>query len=219
MEKPGSLQRRDLLPARLVLVLTAVAAGMLAIALGAVFYLTRPGALVESRALGTDLQGREAPDFRLTDQQGQTFSLSSVRGRPVVLTFLYTSCPDVCPLTASKLRETLDLLGDQADRVVMVAVSVDPARDDRATAAAFSARHGLTGSNWHYLVGSEEDLRPVWSSYGIGQTTAGLGPDSPEVLHTDALFVIDAAGRERRLVRSDFVPAQLAAELRALVKD
>src|SRR5579885_1346108 len=71
---------------------------------------------------GTNLGGTPAPDFRLTDQFGKQISLSQFRGEPVVLTFLYTHCPDVCPLTAEKLHQVQLQLGKDASHVMMLAV-------------------------------------------------------------------------------------------------
>ncbi len=89
---------------------------------------------------GTDLGKREARNFTLTDQYNNKVSLSQFRGKPVVLTFLYTHCPDVCPLTAEYLHQSMVQLGKDASRVGVLAVSTDPQRDDVAAALTFS--HG-----------------------------------------------------------------------------
>lgn len=170
---------------------------------------------------GTALNGDPAPDFRLLDQSGRSVALSDFRGKPVLLTFLYTRCQDICPLTAGKIRQTLQELKDAAHNVAVLAVSVDPNGDDQQAAYEFSARHGLLAYDWHYLLSSEAELTQVWRAYGIGQDhapTAGLGPPRQAVLHTDALYVIDAQGRKRVLLRSDFDPALLAKDLRRLMK-
>ncbi|MCA1554337.1 MAG: SCO family protein, partial [Chloroflexi bacterium] len=78
---------------------------------------------------GTDLQKTPAPDFQLTDASEQPFKLSEQKGCVVVLTFLYTNCPDECPLIAERLREANDKLGKDANGVRFVAVSLDPERD------------------------------------------------------------------------------------------
>src|SRR5947209_8914395 len=87
---------------------------------------------------GTDLGSQPAPDFRLTDQFGKRVSLSQFRGKPVVLTFLYTHCPDVCPLTAEKLHTTVLDLGKDASRVAVIAISMDPKGDTRGAVVNFS---------------------------------------------------------------------------------
>jgi protein SCO1/2 len=210
--------RSGVMPQRVIFWLTGVAAVALAVAMGAVLLITRPTEVEEPVVQGTDLQSRAAPDFRLTDHQGQTVSLSDFRGEPVVLTFLFTSCQDTCPLTAFKLRQVFDALEGSANKVTMLAVSVYPQNDTQDATYAFSEKFGLLDLNWHYLRGAESDLSSVWHGYGVGQSPGqvGLGPDNA-VIHTDAIFVIDADGRQRRLLRSDFDPNKLASELRSLV--
>ncbi len=162
---------------------------------------------------GTDLGSTDAPDFTLTDGvSGRAITLSAQRGQVVALTFLYTTCPDVCPLTATQFRAAqTDLQGD-AGRVTFIAVSVDPDRDTPAAVQEFSAAHGLA-SNWHYLVGGRAQLSPVWAAYGIG-VQAG----STTVTHNDAVYLIDSRGRERVLLHSEDLATDLANDLRALLK-
>jgi protein SCO1/2 len=177
---------------------------------------------------GTDLGGLPAPDFVLPDQNGTSIHLEALRGRPVVLTFLFTRCPDVCPLTATKLRRVMDELGAQANDVTFLAVSTDPDYDDAAAAAAFSEQHRLTG-RWHYLLGDRGALAPVWSAYYVHAAPLPLDADEAAraaagyaartAVHTDAVFVIDRQGRERTLLRSDFDPPALTATLRTLLRE
>ena len=162
---------------------------------------------------GTDLGATDAPDFTLTDGvSGRAITLSAQRGQVVALTFLYTTCPDVCPLTATQFRAAqTDLQGD-AGRVTFIAVSVDPDRDTPAAVQEFSTTHG-PASNWHYLVGGRAQLSPVWAAYGIG-VQAG----STTVTHNDAVYLIDTRGRERVLLHSEDLATDLANDLRALLK-
>src|SRR4051812_18251583 len=151
-----------------------------------------------ARLSGTDLGSHEAPDFTLVDgMSGATVSLSSLRGSVVALAFLYTRCPDVCPLTAAQFRAAQRQLGADAARVRFVAVSVDPDGDTPAAVREFSRAHDLT-DNWHYLIGPRAALQSVWSSYGVGAFDQGMN-----VAHNDAIYVIDANGRERELIHSD----------------
>ena len=115
--------------------------------------------------LGTRLtSGYPATPFELTDQFGQTVSLSDYDGKVVLLTFLYTNCPDVCPIVTSQLRKTHEMLGDIADEVAFVAISVDPDRDSVEEARAFSDDWDMT-DNWAFLVGDEKELSPIWKAY------------------------------------------------------
>jgi cytochrome oxidase Cu insertion factor (SCO1/SenC/PrrC family) len=108
-----------------------------------------------------------AADFTLSDQHGLPFHLAEAKGKVVVLTFLYTHCTDICPFISLKVREAGTLLGDDVDKVVFVGITTDPARDTEAVIAAYSAAAGLI-DKWHFLTGSEADLRTVWKGYGIG---------------------------------------------------
>ena len=162
---------------------------------------------------GTDLGATDAPDFTLTDGvSGRAITLSAQRGQVVALTFLYTTCPDVCPLTATQFRAAQTNLQGDGSRVTFIAVSVDPDRDTPAAVQEFSAAHGLA-TNWHYLVGGRAQLSPVWAAYGIG-VQAG----STTVTHNDAVYLIDSRGRERVLLHSEDLATDLANDLRALLK-
>lgn len=167
----------------------------------------------QSGLQGTDLGSTLAPDFHLTDQFGKPISLSQFRGEPVVLTFMYTHCPDICPLTAEKLRQVQQELGKDASHVMMLAVSIDPKGDTKATALNFSQAHKLT-ANWHYLIGTQDQLSPVWNAYSIyTQSTPN------KVTHTDALYLIDKQGRERIFFADDFTNDQLTDDLKILLAE
>ncbi len=166
---------------------------------------------------GTDLGGTPAPDFHLSDQFGKPVSLSQFKGKPVILTFLYTHCPDACPLTAEKLRAVMQNLGSDAQRVAVLAVSTDPKGDTMATAVTFSKVHGML-DYWHYLLGTHEQLSPIWSSYAVyaaptPTTTGGT------VSHTTAIYIIDKQGRERVFLGDDATSAQLTTDLQILLKE
>ncbi|HEX4202727.1 MAG TPA: SCO family protein [Ktedonobacteraceae bacterium] len=161
---------------------------------------------------GTDLGKTSTQDFRLTDQNGKQVSLSQFRGKPVVLTFLYTNCPDQCPLTAEKLHATQLALGKNAANAAMIAVSVDPQRDNVAAALKFSTEHNLHNS-WHYLVGNHSQLQPIWKEYHVEAATV---QNAQTIDHSLGLYVIDKQGRERVYFDPDFTPAQLAHDLQVL---
>jgi len=180
---------------------------LLVVLLGA---CTKPVALV-----GTELGAMPAPDFTLTDAlSGQPLTLSSLRGSVVALAFLYTRCPDTCPLTAEHFREAQQALGADAARVRFVAVSVDPEGDTPESVRAFTADHRLA-ANWHYLLGKRGQLEFVWALYGVGSFSNG----TPVVSHNDAIFLIDAHGRERVLVHASTAQDDLVNDLRSLVRE
>jgi len=168
------------------------------------------------RLSGTELGGGAAPDFTLSDAlTGEAVTFSSLRGNVVAMAFLYTHCPDVCPLTAAQFRAAQTQLGADAARVRFVAVSVDPEGDTPAAVKAFSAAHDLK-ENWRYLIGPRAALAAVWSSYGIGAFADAMGGAS--VSHNDAIYLIDTQGREREIVHSDVALKDFVADVRSLLR-
>jgi protein SCO1/2 len=168
---------------------------------------------------GTNLGGTVAPNFRLTDQFGKQVSLSQFKGEPVVLTFLYTHCPDECPTIANKLYVVMKNLGSEAQHVGILAVSTDPSGDTLSSVQHFSQVHHML-NYWHYLMGTQSQLSPVWNSYSIysgpapTQDVATSGP----VDHTLALYVIDKQGHEQVYLGNDFSASQLTSDLKILLK-
>lgn len=174
---------------------------------------------------GTDLGQQLAPDFALTDHRGQRVRLSDFRGKAVVLTFVYTSCPDICPLVTGNLRVALEILPeDTRSDVVLLAVTLDPARDTQQALQDFTAVHRLANTpNWFALRGDPATLAQVWRDYGIfpGMSPGSVGRSTPTAGggegHTDAIYLIDPEGRERVFLRSSVPPQQIADNLAALV--
>ena len=171
-------------------------------------------ACAPAKLVGTDLGTQASPDFTLTDgRSGSAVSLTGLRGSVVALTFLYTTCPDTCPLTAEQFREAQQQLGADADRVRFVAVSVDPVGDTPAAVRDFSASHRLD-RNWHYLIGPPETLRTVWSAYGIRHEPGMSGM----VGHSDAIYLIDAKGNARVLLHTMDGAEALTTDIRILLR-
>jgi protein SCO1/2 len=171
---------------------------------------------------GTDLEKQPAPDFTLTDYRGSSVTLSELRGKAVVLTFIYTNCPDICPLTAENLRLAYEQLSEKArERVAMIAITVDPERDTPDELRNFSVIHGLDDNpNWYAVRGERTDLQPVWANYAVDPGRVLEHRDNavdPALLaHTDAVYVIDRDGNERVLMRSNLDPDDLANNLKTL---
>jgi protein SCO1/2 len=166
----------------------------------------------QPRLTGTVLDARPAPDFRLQDASGRTYSLEQLRGKAVVLTFLYTNCTDTCPLTAEMLRHADEAAGHPSN-VVFVAISVDPTGDTPANIAAFDAKHHLDelGNRWLYLIGSQQDLDSVWHAYGIYAPTQPVDPGAPD--HTTGIYLLDKQGRERVFTDVDIRAEDLARDV------
>jgi protein SCO1 len=145
-------------------------------------------------------------DFDLRDQDGRRASLAEYRGRPVVLTFLYSTCEDTCPLQAQTIRGALDDLGED---VPVLAVSVDPANDTQDRARRFLVKQHMTG-RMRFLVGSRRALAPVWRDYGIQPQGAGFE-------HSAYVLLIDGRGRQRIAFPADKLTSDgLVHDLRKL---
>ncbi len=143
-----------------------------------------------AQALPGGLSGRAAPAIRLTDARGGTFDTRSLAGKPYLVTFLYANCPDVCPLIGAQLRETLGRLGADAQRVGVVAVSVDPRGDTPATVQTWLRRE-REPAQFHYLIGTQHALAPVWRAWYAAPQIAG----DPESAHTAIVWLVDGRGR------------------------
>jgi protein SCO1 len=161
---------------------------------------------------------RPTLDFTLTDQSGQPVRLSALRGEVVVLTFLYTSCVDACPLLTQKLHQVSAMLGARRRRIALLAVTVDPGRDTVPRIAEYS-RHWHMQDRWRLLTGAKRDLEPVWRYYWVGADerdppSTGSGY---EIDHASPLHLIDRAGRVRVVYGGGFRPAQLAHDIEILL--
>jgi protein SCO1/2 len=136
------------------------------------------------------LAGRPAPAIRLADARGGTFDTRSLAGEPYLVTFLYTNCPDVCPLIGAELRSMYERLGSDAREIGVVAVSVDP-RGDTPEAVRTWLERQREPEQFHYLVGSEQQLAPVWRAWYASPQI----PGDPESSHTAIVWIVDAHGR------------------------
>ncbi|MFL6030593.1 MAG: SCO family protein, partial [Gaiellaceae bacterium] len=113
--------------------------------------------------------GTKLPEFTLTNQDGERVSAASLRGRPLVVAFIYSTCRDTCPAQVQSIRGALDDLGHD---VRVVGVSVDPANDTPDRARTFLLDQSMTG-RMDFLLGTRAELEPVWRAFGIAPQTKG----------------------------------------------
>jgi protein SCO1/2 len=147
-------------------------------------------------AIGVIDPPQKAPAIVLRDQNGTRTSLAQFRGKAVMLTFVYTHCPDTCPLIMQALGAAKRTLGKNAGTLQVVAVSVDPKGDTPAAVKSFLKRERLTGKV-HYLLGTRAQLSKVWLAYHItSQTVKGR---SDQVAHSSAVYGMDGHGLLRTL--------------------
>ncbi|HEX7291665.1 MAG TPA: SCO family protein [Conexibacter sp.] len=200
------------MPARLRLTLVVATVSLVA-ALAGVVLLGGDGDAEPGAGVGpTGFHGALRPpdaraaDFRLRDQDGATATMDEYRGSAVVVTFLYSTCEDTCPLTAQQIRGGLDQLGHD---VPVLAISVDPRGDTPLHVKRFLLEQHLSG-RMRYLVGSRAQLAPIWRAYGIR-------PQGDGFEHTASTVIVDGAGRQRvGYLTEQLTPEALAGDLRAL---
>jgi protein SCO1 len=151
-------------------------------------------------------RGLEAPDFELTNQDGDTVSMRDLRGEPVIVTFLYTTCEDTCPLQAQTVRGALDELGED---VPAIAVAVDPPRDTPERARAFLSEQRALG-RLDFLLGTRAELSKVWDGFYVR-------PQSVTQEHNARFTLVDKRGFQRvGYPGFEATPERLAHDIRLL---
>jgi protein SCO1/2 len=150
-----------------------------------------------------------APELDLVDQHGQAFSLSSFKGRIVLIYFGYTRCPDFCPTTMAVLRQMRSDLGDQADAVQVVLVTTDPERDTPEQLATYLSAFDLTFLG---LTGSEESLQMAYKDYGVTVMDDGT-------THSTRVYVIDGQGRMRLTLPYGMTAGDIVKDIRLVMKE
>jgi protein SCO1 len=182
-----------------------------------------PLAVVEEQAgpfrggqLPPDLAGAPAPAFEHADARGGEIGTADMAGKPYAVTFLFTDCPDVCPLIGQELREALELLGTRGEEVEVLAVSVDPEGDTPEAVRSWLDAHELP-ANFHYLVGPEAELAPTWEEYFAAPQPSGEAEGS----HTAGIWLVDSDGRLRTKFSggAPVPPADIAHDLGLLLDD
>lgn len=155
-----------------------------------------------------------AADFTLSDQAGRTVSLLALRGKLVVLDFIFTHCPGPCPILTATKRSVQEQLGPELrERTRFLSVSVDPIRDRPEVLRAYAEARHLDLSNWSLLTGASEEVDAVLRAYGVGAVPGEGG----EIEHTVASFLIDPQGRiQRRYLGSGHRADEFLADLRDL---
>lgn len=155
-----------------------------------------------------------APPFSLTDQDGRRASLAQMRGKAVVLTFLFTHCVEACPLLPEILGQALaHLTPTQRAAVNLVGITLDPRRDHPARLKAFMQARGLDPARWTLLTGSVAELSQVVADYGV----VARSDPRLEIIHNTVFVLIDPNGRLRVEYHGlASPPAEIAKSLRAL---
>lgn len=146
-----------------------------------------------------------APDFTLIDQDGNPVQLSSLRGKVVLLDFIYTSCPGPCPLLSRKFSQFQKTLGERVGReVVLLSITVDPQHDTPAVLKEYARRYQADTAGWKFLTGSTQAIVTVAYQYGADY----YGEPGKEINHLVATYVIDQAGNMVKVLKGPNHPAE-----------
>ena len=133
-------------------------------------------------------------NFVLTDQNGERVEFRKLRGKPVVINFMYTSCPDVCPLLTASLKIVREHMKPaEARDIRFLSITTDPEVDTPKVLKAYSDRHKADASNWSWLTGEARELAPVWQGFGVSVQRLARGL----IEHTTLTVVADANGYMR----------------------
>ena len=178
--------------------------------------LLATGCSEPQRFHSTDISAADwGKDFHLTDHAGQSRRLADFKGKAVVLFFGYTQCPDICPTTLASMRDALKLLGDDAARVQVLFVTLDPARDKPELLAAYVP---LFDPGFIGLRGDDETIAALARDFKVFYTRQpGTTPDNYSIDHSTASYAYDPQGRLRLLLRHGESPANVAADLKLLL--
>ncbi len=162
---------------------------------------------------GTLLNNPEqAPEFTLIGDGGETVSLESYRGKVVLMYFGYTFCPDICPASLAELADAMELLGDRADDVQVVMVSVDPARDTPDVLAEYM---DYFDPRFVGLTGTDAEIAGVANSYGVFyEAQEGTAATGYLVDHLASVIVIDGDGRWVEILSYGTSSEQIAGDVR-----
>lgn len=135
-----------------------------------------------------------APSFTLTDQNGKPFHFKPAGGKLVLVNFIYTTCPDVCPLFTAKLAAIQrSLEKEQRDNYLLLSITTDPARDTPVKMKEYAEAFKPDFRRWHFLTGSAKELAQVWKDLGVRVQDLGNG----QIQHTNLTALIDGKGLRR----------------------
>ena len=155
-----------------------------------------------------------APPFALTSQDGKPVAVADLRGKVVAVAFIYTECPDICPMLTQKMVQVQDELGaDFGAKVAFVSISLDPEHDTPAVLKDYAQFWGAK-PGWSFLTGSPEAVRDVTRRYGVFFAKKEDG----SVDHTQLTSLVDAEGQLRvQYLGARFDPEEFRRDLMSLV--
>jgi len=186
--------------------------------------------------------------FKLKSHRDQIIDITSLHGKVVVITFIYTGCVDICPVIVQKLKSVVDQFDSNNASINVLAITTDPVRDDIQRVNDYSVMHDLD-DKWHLLIGNQDELQNVWDDFFVEVISRNIDVQDPKVVriqdakflsgdaldtanssivkfasgyivdHSTPVFLVDKDGDIRFLMRADFVPAELRHNVNVLLNE
>lgn len=157
-----------------------------------------------------------APGFSLVDQNGETFTFKELRGQVAVVTFIFTSCSDSCPLLTAKLVAVHGMLGSDAPDVKFVVITVDPMNDTPPVLKKYAKLYSAPEKEFTFLTGDFDQIQQVVRNYGAYFNTRG----ERDVDHTFLTSIVDQSGTLRvQYLGWRFDPQEFVGDLKSLVHE
>ena len=148
----------------------------------------------EPSEIGRRVVKKTVADFKLSDQDGNPFQFRNTRGKLVLVTFIFTTCPDVCPLLTAKLAAVQRTMAEKKiSDYFMLSITTDPERDTAAALKEYAGHFKADVRNWSFLTGSRQELAKVWKLFDVNVTKN----ESGEVRHTSLTTLVDQHGIRR----------------------
>lgn len=169
-----------------------------------------------AKLVATDITGADfGQTISLTDQNGQARTLDEFKGKAVALFFGYTHCPDVCPTTMTDMKQTMKLLGSQADELQVLFVTLDPERDTQEVLAKFVPSFD---KRFIGLRGTTEQIEATAKAFKIFVNKVPTKKGSDYTIdHSAGMYVFDKLGKIRLYVDYGEKPADIASDIKTIL--
>jgi protein SCO1/2 len=151
------------------------------------------------------------PDVSLIDQHGATVSLASLKGKPVLIDFIYTSCASTCPMLTAKMAAIAQKLGPALGADVrIISITLDPEHDSPAELAKYAQSHGASSAGWTFLTGPPAKIDQVLALFKLRRTRESDG----SITHSIEAFLLAPDGRQIRQYNAlDVSPDAVVADV------
>ncbi len=163
---------------------------------------------------------KKAPDFELTNNQGETVNMNELNGKVRLIYFFFSSCQDVCLPTSfflSKVQDSLLDKGLQGEDAVILSITIDPTRDTPEVLQAYADQFQADSASWMFLRGSEDQVKQLAEEYGI----MVIKQQDGEFTHTNSILLVDREGNLRNYYNAsdeDLVPAYIVKDIQTMAK-